>query len=46
MKGIDESVWVSALKADTYVRWHVRREAGRLLARRVKQAHGPQGQMS
>jgi hypothetical protein len=36
MKGTSESDWVSALKADTYTRWHIRRESGRLLARRVK----------
>jgi hypothetical protein len=36
LKGADEASWVSALRADTCTRWHVRREAGKLLARRAK----------
>jgi hypothetical protein len=35
-KGTDEATWVTDLKADTYAKWHIRREAGRLLARRAK----------
>jgi hypothetical protein len=36
LKGTDEAEWVNSLKSDTYTRWHLRRENGRLLARRAK----------
>jgi hypothetical protein len=36
LKGTDEPSWVSALKADEHYKWHIRREAGRLLARKSK----------
>jgi hypothetical protein len=36
LKGTDESAWISALKADECARWHIRRENGKLLARRAK----------
>jgi hypothetical protein len=36
LKGADETTWVSALKGDTYTRWHIRREGGKLLARKAK----------
>jgi hypothetical protein len=36
LKGTDESQWVGALKADEHCKWHIRREAGKLLARKAK----------
>jgi hypothetical protein len=33
MNNVKESEWVSALKADPFTRWHVRKERDRVLAR-------------
>jgi hypothetical protein len=35
-KGVREPDWVTSLKADSQVKWHIRREAGKLLARKAK----------
>jgi hypothetical protein len=36
LKGTDEAEWVTALKGDSYCKWHIRREGARLLARKAK----------
>jgi hypothetical protein len=36
LKGVSESEWVTALKADEHYKWHIRREGARLLARKSK----------